>query len=127
MAYYPTNEDIQALYFTEKMWYVRLVLLNEKFQQVYEMQHEFVSGSMSINTDSDIRRTFSMTLGVINKNVGIAEDKILWLNKFVKIYIGCKVPYWDNPVWYDQGIYVMTDYNYNITSGTLQVNCSDLV
>lgn len=127
MAYYPTNEDIQALYFTEKIWYVRIVLLNEKFQQVYEMQHEFVSGSMSINTDSDIRRTFSMTLGVINKNVGIAEDKILWLNRFVKVYIGCKVPYWENPQWYDQGIYVMTDYNYNITSGTLQVNCSDLV
>lgn len=127
MAYYPTQEDIEALYFSEKIWYVRLVLLNDKFQKVYEMKHEFISGSMSTDINSDIRNTFSMTLGVINKNVGIAEDKLLWLNRFVKVYIGCKVPYWDEVMYYDKGIYVLTDYSYDITSTTLQINCSDLV
>ena len=127
MAYHPTNEDLRALYFTEKLWSVRLVLLNNNFQKVQEMKHEFISGNLSTNVDSDIRRTLNMTLGVINKNVGIAEDKLLWLNRFVKVYIGCKVPYWEDTVWYDQGIYVMTDYSYSITASTLQINCSDLV
>lgn len=128
MAYYPTNADIQALYFSEKTWYVKIVLLNDKFQQVYEMKHEFISGSLSTNIDSDIRNTFSMTLGVHNKLVGIEEDKLLWINRFVKVYIGMSVPYWGGDIqWYDKGIFVMTDYSYNVQSGTLSINCSDLV
>lgn len=127
MAYYPTNEDLRALCFSEKFWSVKLVLLNNNFQKVYEMKHEFISGNLSTNVDSDIRRTLNMKLGVINKNVGIAEDKLLWLNRFVKVYIGCRVPYWEDIIWYDQGIYVMTDYSQNIISSTLQINCSDLV
>ena len=127
MAYYPTQEDLRALAFTEKMWYVRIVLLNEKLQKVYEMKHEFISGSTSIDINSDIRRTLSMVLGVVDKNVGISEDRLLWLNRFVKVYIGLKVPYWDEPKWYDQGIFVMTDYTYNPNACTLQINCSDLV
>lgn len=85
MAYYPTQEDIRALFFTEKIWYVKIVLLNDKFQHVYEMKHEFISGSLSTNVDSDIRNTFSMTLGVVNKAVGIEEDKLLWINRFIKV------------------------------------------
>lgn len=128
MAYYPTQEDIRALYFSEKTWYVKIVLLNDKFQQVYEMKHEFISGNLSTNVDSDIRNTFSMTLGVINKIVGIEEDKLLWINKFVKVYIGVSVPYCGDEIqWYDKGVFVMTDYSYSVQSSTLSINCSDLV
>ena len=128
MAYYPTQEDIQALFFTEKIWYVKIVLLNDKFQHVYEMKHEFISGSLSTNVDSDIRNTFSMTLGIVNKTIGIEEDKILWINKFVKVQIGMSVPYWNGTIkWYDKGIFVMTDYSYNVQASSLTINCSDLV
>lgn len=128
MAYYPTQEDIHALFFTEKIWYVKIVLLNDKFQRIYEMKHEFISGSLSTNVDSDIRNTFSMTLGVINKTVGIEEDKLLWINRFIKVQIGMSVPYWNGEIkWYDKGIFVMTDYNYNVQASTLTINCSDLV
>ena len=128
MAYYPTMTDLQYLYFSEKIWHVKVVLLNEKFQQIYEMKHEFISGNISTNVDSDIRNTLSLTLGVINKMVGIEEDKLLWINRYVKIYIGISVPCWGNEIkWYDKGIFVMTDYNYNAQTSTLSINCSDLV
>ena len=128
MPYYPTQEDINVLSFNEKTWYVKIILLNNKFQRVHEMKYEFISGSLSTNVDSDIRNTFSMTLGVINKSVGIEEDKMLWINRFVKVQIGMSVPYWGGEIkWYDKGIFVMTDYNYNVQASTLTINCSDLV
>lgn len=146
MAYYPTQRDIDALSFPEKILYAKILLLNDNFQTVYEMKHEYVSGQMSTNVDSDIRNTFSMTLAVINKNVGIEEDKLLWINRFVKVLVGVKVPFpvntycyyhdgidivqatpIDEIMWYDKGIFVLTDYTYSPQSGTLSVNCSDLV
>ena len=40
MAYYPTQVDIDALKFPQKILHVKILLLNEKFQTVYEMKHE---------------------------------------------------------------------------------------
>jgi len=145
MAYYPTQRDIDALTAPEKILYAKILLLNDNFQTIYEMKHEFVSGQLSTNVDSDIRNTFSMTLAVINNNVGIEEDKLLWIDKFVKVFVGVQVPYpidevyyYDSTgivkgnrqtdiLWYDKGIFVLTDYIYNPQSKTLQINCSDLV
>ena len=127
MAYYPTQVDLQALSFPEKTLYTKVLLLNDNFQTIYEMKYEYVSGELSINTDSDIRRIFSMTLAETNYNIGIVEDKLLWINKFVKVFIGVKVPFVEDILWYDQGIYVMTDYNYSPQSHLLKINCSDLV
>lgn len=145
MAYYPTQADIDALSFPEKTLYAKILLLNDNFQTIYEMNHEFISGEMSINVDSEIRNTFSMTLAVTDRNVGIEEDKLLWINRFIKVIVGVKVPYPtnnlytyngidvikptrnDDILWYDKGIFVLTDYSYNPQNGTLSVNCSDLV
>ena len=127
MAYYPTQIDIEALSFSEKILYAKILLLNDNFQTIYEMKHEYVSGEISTNVDSDIRNTMSMTLAVVDKNVGIEEDKLLWIDKFVKVFIGVKVPFYDDILWYDKGIFVMTDYSYSPQSCALRVNCSDLV
>ena len=93
MAYYPTQRDIDVLSSPEKTLYAKILLLNENLQTVYEMKHEYVSGQMSTNIDSDIRNTCSLTLAVIDKNVGLEEDKLLWVNRFVKVLIGVQVPY----------------------------------
>ena len=127
MPYYPTQLDIQALSFPNKTLYLKLLLLNDKFQTVYEMKYEYISGEISTDIDSDIRNTMSMTLAVINKNIGISEDRLLWINQFVKVCIGVKVPFLKDILWYDKGIFVMTDYTYNPQNCTLKINCSDLV
>lgn len=142
----PTQRDIDVLSSPEKTLYAKILLLNENLQTVYEMKHEYVSGQMSTNIDSDIRNTCSLTLAVIDKNVGLEEDKLLWVNRFVKVLIGVQVPYTadtlyeyngtkviatkqdDNDIlWYDKGIFVVTDYSYSPQNGTLNINCSDLV
>jgi len=127
MPYYPTQKDIQALGFSEKIILVRIVLLNNQLQSVYELKYEYISGDMTTDTDSDIRNTFSMTLAACDESVGIAENKKLWIDKFIKVFIGIKVPCWEETLWYDKGIFVMTDYSYDAINRTLHINCSDLV
>lgn len=127
MAYYPTQTDITALSFPEKILYVKILLLNENFQTVYEMKHEFVSGDISTNVDSDIRNTMSMTLLASNQNVSFAEDRLLWINQFVKIFIGVQVPFYQDVLWYDKGMFVITDYSFSPQTNQLKINCSDLV
>ena len=68
-----------------------------------------------------------MTLGVINKNVGISEDRLLWIDQYVKVFFGVQVPFKEDIMWYDKGIFVITDYSFNAQTRLLQVNCSDLV
>ena len=75
MPYYPTQKDIQALGFSEKIILVRIVLLNNQLQSVYELKYEYISGDMTTDTDSDIRNTFSMTLAACYERVRIAENK----------------------------------------------------
>lgn len=68
-----------------------------------------------------------MTLGVINKNVGVSENRLLWVNQYVKILFGVQIPFKENIIWYDKGIFVITDYSYNAQTKMLNINCSDLV
>lgn len=125
--YYPTQDDIRALLFPQKTMYTKIVLLNDKFQSVYEMQYEYLSGDTSTNVDSDIRNTLGMTLIAKDKSISFAEDRKLWINNFVKVFIGVKVPFLKDILWYDKGIFVMTDYSYQSQSKQLHINCSDLV
>ena len=83
--------------------YVRILLLNDQFQTVYEMNYEYISGDISINIDSDIRNVLSMALFAKDRSVGFAEDRKLWINKFVKVFIGVKVPLEKDILWYDKG------------------------
>lgn len=40
MAYYPSQEEIKALSFPTKILHVKVLLLNDNFQTIYEMKHE---------------------------------------------------------------------------------------
>ena len=127
MAYYPSQEEIKALSFPTKILHVKVLLLNDNFQTIYEMKHEQISGNISTDVGSDIRNTLSITLGVLNKNVGVSENRLLWINQYIKILFGVQIPFKEDIIWYDKGIFVITDYSYNAQTKMLNINCSDLV
>lgn len=127
MFYYPTQKDIEVLKFTEKTILAKVVLLNQSFRALYEFNTEYISGDISIDTDSDIRNTLSLSLLVLDDSISFAEDKKLWIDKFVKVYIGIDSPLVDEPLWYDKGTFVMTDYSFDSINRTITIKCSDLV
>lgn len=91
-----------------------------------------VSGSSSIDADSDIRRTFTVSVIPSLKSqskLKIGKDGLVWLNKIVKLYIGLYNNKKKDYNWYPQGLYVFMDanINYDATTNQLSINCSDLI
>lgn len=130
MAYYPTQTDIRLLHFNEKSIHVKIVLLNESYKIISEMRGQFISGSISMDVDSDIRNTLTISLAITSESFNIGEDKQLWINQFVRVYIGYSAPIINDIMWYDKGIFVITDYNITqsiSSTRVININFSDLV
>ena len=89
-----------------------------------------VSGSMSINGESDIRRTANLVVQpTLTEHLRLTEDSLLWLNKDIRIYVGlynCRTKQYK---YYPLGYYVYTDTSgtYDATRNSLTINCADFM
>ncbi len=89
-----------------------------------------INGTSSIDANSDVRRTFSVTAIPLKSKYIIAnKDGIIWINRIVKIQIGILDRITNQWNWYKQGTYVFsnTSANYDTTNNQITINCSDLM
>lgn len=89
-----------------------------------------VSGSMSINGQSDIRRTANVVVQpTLVEHLKLTEDSLLWLNKDIRLSVGlwnCRSKKYK---YYPLGCYVYTDTSgtYDTTTNSLTINYSDFM
>lgn len=89
-----------------------------------------ISGNISINAESDIRRTLSVTLiPCIQDDVKIRDEGIIWLDKKIKFYIGIADMRTHEYTWYPQGTFVFMSGSstYDAVTNQLQLECSDMM
>jgi len=129
MPYQVQQEDIRLLKQSPKTNYVSLELQNNVFKTIDKMEGQLVSDSYTIDADSDIRRTFTLTLVVSDSSFNIGENSKIWLNKYIKITIGTFNLRTESIVWYPVGTYLFTDtnYKYDSVSNILTLTCVDLM
>ena len=68
--------------------YIKLELLNYQFQTVDELQGVATSGAITIDANSDVRRTASISLVVKNSSFEVETGGKIWLDKFIRINVG---------------------------------------
>lgn len=88
-----------------------------------------IEGSFNIDSESDIRRTFSLSVVPgVQEDVRLNKDGIIWFDRKIVVYIGIKDQRTQEYKWYVQGQYVFTSANssYDSTTDTLTCACSDL-
>lgn len=88
------------------------------------------SGSMSINGESDIRRTASFTIQpTLKEKIKLTENSLLWLNKDIRVSVGLYHPGTRQYKYYPLGCYVYTDTSgtYDATADHLTINCADFM
>lgn len=109
--------------------YIRLELLNYKYQTVDELNGICISGTISINADSDIRRTASIVLGVKDASFEIQPGGRIWLDKMIKLWIGTESLRTGEIEWINCGMYIIDSPNYSYTpsSNTLSITLLDLM
>ncbi len=88
------------------------------------------SGSMSINGESDIRRTADFVLQpTLKEKIKLTENSLLWLNKDIRLSIGLYNPRAKQYKYYPLGYYVYTDTSgtYDASTDSLSINCADFM
>ena len=88
------------------------------------------SGSMSVNGESDIRRTADFVVQpALKEKIKLTENSLLWLNKDIRISVGLYNPRTRQYKYYPLGCYVYTDASgtYDAVTNSLTVNCQDFM
>lgn len=87
-------------------------------------------GSMSINGQSDIRRTANFVVQpTLKEKIKLTENSLLWLNKDIRMSVGLYNPRSKQYKYYPLGCYVYTDTSgtYDTTTDNLTINCADFM
>lgn len=128
------NLNITADQFTTSMQsiqnrYIRLELLNYQFQIVGSLEGVATSGGVTIDANSSVRRTANLTLAITGSSFNVEPSGQIWLDKYVRIYVGQTNLIGGDIVWTNNGIYIIDapSYVYDAASNTLSLSLLDLM
>lgn len=109
--------------------YIRLELLNFQYQTVDTIEGVCTSGSFNIDANSDIRRTGSIVLVVTDSSFEVASGGKVWLDRFIRAWVGTASLYTGEIEWTNCGIYIIDapDYQYDAATNTLTLSLLDLM
>lgn len=109
--------------------FIKLELLNYQYQTVNTLEGVATEGSITIDANSDIRRTASLTLVVINNDFDVKSGSQIFLDKFIRINIGTQILRTQEIKWTNCGLYIIDapNYEYNATTNTLTLSLLDLM
>ena len=110
--YIATAEDLQLLKQSVKNIYSRIELLNENFTVIDEIHGYATAGNINVNADSDIRRTCTLTLVLANKDILRDTDKLIWLTKYVRVFIGYQNARTGKIQYYNQGVFAFGENSF---------------
>ena len=124
-----TQKDKNIVNQNVKEFFITVELLNEDMKVIDVIEGNLISDSFSIDSNSAVRRTYSMELLVTDSTMLIGEDKRIWMNKYIRPYVGIKDLRTNEIVKYLKGTYTMLDssYSFDATTNKLSLSCSDLM
>ena len=109
--------------------YVRLELLNYQFQTVDTIDGICQSGSISIDANSDIRRTGSIVLAITGSSFNVEPGGQIWLDKYIKVWVGTVSLLTGEIEYTNCGIYIIDapSYQFNPSTNILTLSLLDLM
>ena len=130
MAVIPNQTDYDLSQLKVRNQRIKVDLLNFNFQTINSLEGKVTDGSISIDATSDIRRTCNITLVVEDSTDIIAPGGQVWLDKFIKVYVGTDNPRNGNKtVWNNMGLFLINNPEsvYNATTNTITFEGLDLM
>ncbi len=132
MADIITQEDLLIVlrHSANPMLKLNIEVLDSGQKAIASLNCGISSGSMSINGESDIRRTASFVAQpALKERLKLTEDSLLWLNRDIRMSVGLYNPRTRQYKYYPLGYYVYTDTSgtYDAAADNLTVNCADFM
>lgn len=124
-----TNEQFRAVMQNLQSRYIRLELLNYQFQTVDELSGVATSGNITIDANSDVRRTGSITLVVTDSSFEVEPGGRIWLDKYIRIWVGLYNMRTGEIDYTNCGLFIIDapSYQYNQSNNTLTLSLLDLM
>jgi hypothetical protein len=123
-----TEKDVQLLLsHTTPDRYIRIDILNTSYQKTGELQGIAVSLSPNISNSSDIKRTCSLKMILLNKTDLSSALSGLWINRIIKPYLGLYDG--NSTTWYLIGSFLISEnsYTYDATTQELTLSLVDMM
>ena len=122
-------EFIEAMKQPIKEVYIKLEFYTKDMKFIEEFTKKVSkddSGSIFVDRNRPIRRSFSLTLDNKNNEFIWGEDNLVWIDKRIKLYIGLKVA--DGTIHYvPQGVFLLTEHSdmHKLMMVKATINCVD--
>lgn len=125
----PTQEQYNVTKQSIQNKYIRLEILNFDMQTVDELSGNCIGGNINIDATSDLRRSCSISLVINDKTFEQKVEDEIWLDKYIKIYVGIDSIATGDTVWFDMGIYIIDapSYQYDAVDNVLSFSGYDLM
>lgn len=109
--------------------YIKLELLNYQFQTVDSLEGVCISGSITIDANSDIRRTGSIVLVVNDSTFEVTPGGKIFLDKFIRVWVGTASLITGDIEYTNCGIFIIDapSYQFNPSTNTLTLSLLDLM
>lgn len=132
MADIITQEDLLIVlhHSADKCLKLKIEVLDQNQRIIGNLECGIQSGSMSINGESDVRRTANFVVQpTLKEKIKLTENSLLWLNKDIRMSVGLYNPREKQYKYYPLGYYVYTDTSgtYDTTTDSITINCADFM
>lgn len=125
-----TNEDYRIVLQPVLDIRVRFEIYDKNKEYINSIDGNVINGSGTIDAESDIRRSFSITIFPdYRSKLIIDEQGYIWIDKYVHIYIGIINMQTGEPYEWKFGEFLFTNVNttYDPVTNQMTINCSDLM
>jgi len=124
-----TSQDYAVHKQNQRTLYVKINILDFNYTPINEIQGVVLSGNISIDANSDIRRTASISLVAIDESFKISSGSKIWLDKYINIWTGIKDISDNTIAWVNHGIFMPNNpsVQYSPTDKTLSFEAVDLM
>lgn len=138
-----TSDDYALLEQSNLIYYIKFEIrsigttINENTTIIDNLEGILTGGNNTINAESDVRRTASVTIIPVENGITLTDDALfdlterskIWLNKNAVVYLGIYDQRADNVIYYKLGTYVFQsqDITFDATNNQMSINISDLM
>ena len=126
-----TDREYQITTQSTRRLHTKIYILNSHMQRCDEISGVVLDGaSFNCDSNSDIRRTCSISLYPKNNKFAVNFGSNIWMDKYVQIYVGIEsLSDPEDIVYTNMGVYIIENPSrtYDATTNTLTINGIDLM
>ena len=123
-----TQMQRDIIYQSDWILHSRIEILNRNFKIINYIEGNLLNDSFSVDADSDMRRTYNATLAVTDSSFILGPNSWVWLDTYIRPYVGIQHLRSGEIVWTLMGTYLVQNASYSDDDTyTLSVDCGDLI